>query len=212
MEEGGEWEGDSARERTPRKCEHFGLWRGGGPMVAALGGCGLQPNTEALKHFSLFKSAKMDPSARVCEAYSDPCWSLCVYLCAKKKAYEWIHCTYCFPCSQAASGISVWVCEQGKRCVRLYLESLQTPSSPLSSPLSVLSARRICQFSFSVFVPALILLSKPWLALLTAAEHRSYSFSTNNTHSGTLGWCVLTHTRPRYSAYSSSSVRTFQNR
>lgn len=42
-------------------------------MVAALGGCGLQPNTEALKHFSLFKSAKMDPSARVCEAYSDPC-------------------------------------------------------------------------------------------------------------------------------------------
>lgn len=45
----------------------------GGAMVAALGGCGLQPNTEALKHFSLFKSAKMDPSARVCEAYSDPC-------------------------------------------------------------------------------------------------------------------------------------------
>lgn len=95
---------------------------------------------------------------------------------------------------------------EGKRCVRLYLESLQTPSSPLSSPLSVLSARRICQFSFSLFVPALILLSKPWLASLTAAEHRSYSFSTNNTHSGTPGWCVLAHTRPRYSAHSPSSL------
>lgn len=71
------------------------------------------------------------------------------------------------------------VCEQGKQCVRLYLESLQTPSSPLPSSLS---ARRICQFSFSAFVPALILLSKPWLALLTAAEHRSYSFFPLITH------------------------------
>ncbi|KAK2907954.1 hypothetical protein Q8A73_009027 [Channa argus] len=71
----------------------------------------------------------------------------------------------------------------GKRCVRLYLESLQTPSSPLPSPHSVLSAWRICQFSFSLFVPALILLSKPWLASLTAAEHRSYSTPTNSTHS-----------------------------
>lgn len=42
-------------------------------MAAALGGCGLQPNTEALKHFCLFKPTKMDPSARVCEAYGDPC-------------------------------------------------------------------------------------------------------------------------------------------
>lgn len=57
------------------------------------------------------------------------------------------------------------------------------PSSPLLSPPSVLSAWRICQFSFSLFVPALILLSKPWLASLTAAEHRSYSTPTNNTHS-----------------------------
>lgn len=79
-----------------------------------------------------------------------------------------------------------FVCARGgKRCVRLYLESLQAPTlpSPLLSPPSVLSAWRICQFSFSLFVPALILLSKPWLASLTAAEHRSYSTPTNNTHS-----------------------------
>lgn len=67
-------------------------------------------------------------------------------------------------------------------------------ASLLSSPLSVLSARRICQFSFSVFVPALILLSKPWLALLTAAEHRSYSFSTNNTHTQARWDDVCSHT------------------
>lgn len=42
-------------------------------MAAALGGFSLQPNAEALKHFCLFKPAKMDPSARVCEASSDPC-------------------------------------------------------------------------------------------------------------------------------------------
>lgn len=44
-----------------------------GAMVAALGGCGPQPSAEALKHVSLSKPAKTDPSARVCEAYSDPC-------------------------------------------------------------------------------------------------------------------------------------------
>lgn len=83
----------------------------------------------------------------------------------------------------------------GKRCVWLYLESLQTPSSPRLSPLSVLSAWRICQFSVSLFVPALILLSKPWLASLTAAEHRSCSTSTNNTHSSHTGrMCAHTHT------------------
>lgn len=104
---------------------------------------------------------------------------------------------------------------EGKRCVRLYLESLQTPSSPLSSPLSVLSARRICQFSFSLFVPALIPLSEPWLASLTAAEHRSYSFSANNTHSGTPGTIARSHTLAlRYSAHPPPppSLRALQNK
>lgn len=79
--------------------------------------------------------------------------------------------------------------------MRLYLESLQTPSS--LSLLSVLPAWRICQFSFSLFVPALILLSEPWLASLTAAEHRSYSTSTNNTHwsLGGMMMCALAHTK-----------------
>lgn len=100
---------------------------------------------------------------------------------------------------QAPQFVCAYVCVKGgKRCVRLYLESLQTPSSPfLSPPSSVLSAWRICQFSFSLFVPALILLSKPWLASLTAAEHRSYSTPTNNTHSCHAGMmCALrrTHT------------------
>lgn len=81
--------------------------------------------------------------------------------------------------------------------MRLYLESLQTPSSPLLSPPSVLSAWRICRFSFSLFVPALILLSKPWLASLTAAEHRSSSTPTNNTHSCHAGMmCVHRRTLP----------------
>lgn len=103
------------------------------------------------------------------------------------------------------------VCRGGKQCVRLYLESLQTPSSPLLSLLSVLSAWRICQFSFSLFVPALILLSKPWLASLTAAEHRSYSTSTNNTHSSHSGMmCALAHTKApaRCAAYSPSLPHT----
>lgn len=99
---------------------------------------------------------------------------------------------------QAPQFVCAYVCVKGgKRCVRLYLESLQTPSSPFLSPPSVLSAWRICQFSFSLFVPALILLSKPWLASLTAAEHRSYSTPTNNTHSCHAGMmCALrrTHT------------------
>lgn len=89
-----------------------------------------------------------------------------------------------------------------KRCVWLYLESLQTPSSPLLAPLSVLSAWRICQFSVSLFVPALILLSKPWLASLTAAEHRSCSTSTNNTHSSHTGrMCAHRHTHTRKQSY-----------
>ena len=46
-------------------------WRGA--AAAAWGVPGLQPNTEALKHFSLFYPTKSDPSASVCEAYSDPC-------------------------------------------------------------------------------------------------------------------------------------------
>lgn len=154
--------------------------------------------------------------------------SLCAFvcLCESKRKHEYDHCTYCFPCSQAAPGTSVMcvhmcvcVCRGGKQCVRLYLESLQTPSSPLLSLLSVLSAWRICQFSFSLFVPALILLSKPWLASLTAAEHRSYSTSTNNTHSSHSGMmCALAHTKApaRCAAYSPSlphtHTHTLQNR
>lgn len=73
---GGVSERETAQERGPLGSVSMSVsevekWRGA--MVAALGGCGLQPSTEALKHFSLFKPAKMDPSARVCEAYSDPC-------------------------------------------------------------------------------------------------------------------------------------------
>lgn len=115
---------------------------------------------------------------------------------------------------QAPQFVCAYVCVKGgKRCVRLYLESLQTPSSPFLSPPSVLSAWRICQFSFSLFVPALILLSKPWLASLTAAEHRSYSTPTNNTHSCHAGMmCALrrththshTNTLARCSTYSPS--------
>lgn len=83
---------------------------------------------------------------------------------------------------------------RGKRCVWLHLESFQTPSPPLFSTLSVLFARRICQFSFALFVPALILLSKPWLASLTAAEHRYYSTSAKNMHSRQAGMmCAHTH-------------------
>ena len=71
----------------------------------------------------------------------------------------------------------------------------KNPSSPLVSSPSVLSARRICQFSFSLFVPALIRLSKPWLASLTAAEHRSFSTPTKNTHLRHCGMMLMsTHT------------------
>ncbi|MED6280691.1 hypothetical protein CHARACLAT_013351 [Characodon lateralis] len=61
----------------------------------------------------------------------------------------------------------------GRRCVRLQLESLQKINHHLLPSLLLLFS----PFGGSVsspplFVPALILLSKPWLASLTAAEHR----------------------------------------
>lgn len=67
-------------------------------------------------------------------------------------------------------------------CAAVSGEPPTRPTIIINSPLSVLSAWRICQFSFFLFVPSLILLSKPWLASLTAVEHRSYSTPTNNTH------------------------------
>ncbi len=139
---------------------------------------------------------------------------MCVRERERKRKREYIHCTYCFPCSQAAPGTPVCVCvcvRGGKRCVRLYLESLQTPSSPLLSPPSVLSAWRICQFSCSLFVPALILLSKPWLASLTAAEHRSYSTPTNNTHPCHAGMMRVhrhRHTRTRTHLHTPTNTLT----
>lgn len=82
----------------------------------------------------------------------------------------------------------------------------EPPNPLISSPPSVLSAWRICQFSFSLFVPALILLSKPWLASLTAAEHRSYSTPTNNTHSCHAGMMSLhTHTLAHRHSHSHST-------
>lgn len=154
-------------------------------MAAAWEGSGLQPRTEALKHFFLcFSQPKWTPapvSARLTVTHADLSVCACVSVREKK---AWAHSLYLLFSLLPGCSRHLSLCVRGgKRCVRLYLESLQTPSSPLLSPPSVLSARRICQFSFSLFVPALILLSKPWLASLTAAEHRSYSTPTNSTHS-----------------------------
>lgn len=164
-------------------------------VSAVWGTSGLQTSNEALKHLSPFQPAQSDPSARVCEAYSDPCWSLCVCMpvCMGKRKV-WVHLLYLLfsllpGCSRLLS-----MCVRGEPndvCGCIWNAS-KKPSSPL---LTVFSARRICQFSFSLFVLTLILLSKPWLASLTAAEHRSYSTPTNGTHQ-CFRPCTWTHTHP----------------
>lgn len=93
-------------------------------MAAAWGASGLQPSAEALKHFSLslcFSQPKRTPapvSARLTVTHAD--LSLCAFvcLCESKRKHEYDHCTYCFPCSQAAPGTSV-MCVPMCVCVRV---------------------------------------------------------------------------------------------
>lgn len=111
---------------------------------------------------------------------------VCVFTCMGKGKCEYIHCTYCFPCSQAAPGSSVSVCEgRQAMCAAVFGEPPKKKAPHLLSSLLLLFSLlggSVSSPSLSLFVPALILLSEPWLASLTAAEHRSYSTPTNITH------------------------------
>ncbi|CAG5864318.1 unnamed protein product [Menidia menidia] len=85
--------------------------------------------------------------------------------------------------SAAASGWLTGDSGQPRRSSSLTASSPLLPGSSSVRVCVCVCEGRICQFSFFLFAPALILLSKPWLASLTAAEHRSFSTPTKNTHS-----------------------------
>lgn len=138
-------------------------------------------------------------------------WPMLIFLCVcmpvcMGKRKVWVHLLCLLFSLLPGCSRLLGLCVRGEAndvCGCIWRAS-KKPSSPL---LTVFSARRICQFSFSLFVLTLILLSKPWLASLTAAEHRSYSTPTNGTHQ-CFRPCTWTHTPTHTVSFADSFFLT----